>query len=603
MSRSRQDGKEERSTGRSVSFLGSLHSRLLSAFLLVTVIPLGLLVLISNQAMRTSLTDAAYFSLSAASSRTAVGLDAFVSTNLTILKTEARLPILNGYLRLTEAERLTTQVEASIRSALASFGDRDPVFIGSYALLDIHGRNLVDIKLEDEGDESKRSYFTQALESDLPYVSPVEFSANDGRAYLYFSAPIHNTSGVAVGVLRVRYDAAVLQQLIAESSGLLGSSSFAMLIDDHRLLLAHGIAPHAGASSMLYARLGELSTRDAERLMAARRIPARSTDRVDEADLVRNLDHLHADKPYFTCQLRMGARGDELAAVAVSRMRLLPWTVVYSQPQKVFLAPVEAEIREILSMALGVVAAIVVIATIAARSLSHPIERLTRSAGQLAMGDFSIKMERTARGELGVLESAFRRMAEEIQRLVGDLAERNQQLLAANEALSQQNHLLESEIAERARTEVILREQQAAIRALSTPIIAVWNGVLALPIIGVMDAERAAQMMEKLLEEMTQTHASIAILDLTGVERVDRPTAEHLMHIVRAAKLLGGRCVLSGISPAIARAMVDLDIARSDFVTFRTLQSALRHAIGHAQTGGLEPPEPRLGERKEEGGH
>ncbi|MBK9263007.1 MAG: PAS domain S-box protein [Polyangiaceae bacterium] len=122
---------------------------------------------------------------------------------------------------------------------------------------------------------------------------------------------------------------------------------------------------------------------------------------------------------------------------------------------------------------------------------------------------------------------------------------------------------------------------EAALAAMSTPIIEVWEKTVALPVIGMVDRERAARMMSTLLDTITQKQAEFAILDLTGVTTVDAETANHLLDIARAASLLGSDCLVSGISPAVARTLVDLGSTEtSTFRTFATLEAALRHALG-----------------------
>lgn len=122
---------------------------------------------------------------------------------------------------------------------------------------------------------------------------------------------------------------------------------------------------------------------------------------------------------------------------------------------------------------------------------------------------------------------------------------------------------------------------EAALASMSTPIIEVWEKTVALPVIGIVDRDRAQRMMLALLDAIATKQAEFAILDLTGVSTVDAETAQHLLDIARAASLLGSDCLVSGISPPVARTLVDLGSTETaTFRTFATLESALRHALG-----------------------
>lgn len=151
------------------------------------------------------------------------------------------------------------------------------------------------------------------------------------------------------------------------------------------------------------------------------------------------------------------------------------------------------------------------------------------------------------------------------------------------EELEEKNRLLAAENAERERTELLLRQQREVVTALSTPIIQAWEGVLALPIVGALDCARATQLMEKLLAEIVRTRARFTVLDLTGVEAVDVETAGHLHRIVRAASLLGSRCLVSGISPSVAQTMVSTGAGgaggEAALMTFGQMQDAIRYAL------------------------
>lgn len=131
----------------------------------------------------------------------------------------------------------------------------------------------------------------------------------------------------------------------------------------------------------------------------------------------------------------------------------------------------------------------------------------------------------------------------------------------------------------RGREEVILR-QTDEITEISTPVIRVWDGILALPIIGTLDSARTQVVMENLLQEIVESSSTIAILDISGVPAVDSLVAQHLIKTVAATRLMGAECIISGIRPEIAQTVVHLGIDLSNIVTKSTLSSALRHAFG-----------------------
>lgn len=130
----------------------------------------------------------------------------------------------------------------------------------------------------------------------------------------------------------------------------------------------------------------------------------------------------------------------------------------------------------------------------------------------------------------------------------------------------------------RGREEVILR-QNDEISEISTPVIRVWDGILALPIIGTLDSSRTQIVMENLLQEIVNTGSSIAILDISGVPAVDSLVAQHLMKTVSATRLMGAECIISGIRAEIAQTIVHLGIDLSNIRTKASLASALQLAF------------------------
>lgn len=132
------------------------------------------------------------------------------------------------------------------------------------------------------------------------------------------------------------------------------------------------------------------------------------------------------------------------------------------------------------------------------------------------------------------------------------------------------------------REEVILR-QTDEISEISTPVIRVWDNIVALPIIGTLDSARTQVIMESLLQEIVETGSNIAILDISGVPTVDSLVAQHLIKTVSATRLMGAECIISGIRPEIAQTVVHLGIDLTHIITKSTLASALKAAFAMQQ--------------------
>jgi rsbT co-antagonist protein RsbR len=137
------------------------------------------------------------------------------------------------------------------------------------------------------------------------------------------------------------------------------------------------------------------------------------------------------------------------------------------------------------------------------------------------------------------------------------------------------------EIYQKTRDEVIVRQQQEMLE-LSTPVVTLWDGVLALPLIGTLDSARTQIVMESLLQRIVDTGSAIAILDITGVPTVDTLVAQHLLKTVAAARLMGADCIISGIRPQIAQTIVHLGVDLNSVTTKATLADAFSVALKRA---------------------
>ena len=138
--------------------------------------------------------------------------------------------------------------------------------------------------------------------------------------------------------------------------------------------------------------------------------------------------------------------------------------------------------------------------------------------------------------------------------------------------------LYTTEIFQKTREEIIRRQQEEMLE-LSTPVVKLWEGILALPIIGTLDSARTQVVMETLLENIVKTNSRVAIIDITGVPTVDTVVAQHLLKTVTAARLMGADCIISGVRPQIAQTIVHLGINLLDVTTKATLSDAFALAL------------------------
>lgn len=160
---------------------------------------------------------------------------------------------------------------------------------------------------------------------------------------------------------------------------------------------------------------------------------------------------------------------------------------------------------------------------------------------------------------------------------------------ATNADLAVAFQRLKTEIEERARTEqelrsklLLIEEQERALRTMSAPVLRVWSGILAVPVMGGLDEHSASGLMDRQLHAIQGSETRHVILDLTAVETVDTHTADHLLRIVRAVELLGARVIISGIRPAVAQTIVAVGLDLGKLTIQRDLEGGLRASVGGA---------------------
>lgn len=153
--------------------------------------------------------------------------------------------------------------------------------------------------------------------------------------------------------------------------------------------------------------------------------------------------------------------------------------------------------------------------------------------------------------------------------------------------------LYTTEVHQKAREEMISRQQQELME-LSTPVVKMWEGILALPLIGTLDSSRTQVVMESLLQKIVETGAPVAIIDITGVPTVDTLVAQHLLKTITAARLMGADCIISGMRPQIAQTVVHLGVDLGDVVTKASLSDAFALALRRMGMGVKRDGQARL---------
>ena len=197
------------------------------------------------------------------------------------------------------------------------------------------------------------------------------------------------------------------------------------------------------------------------------------------------------------------------------------------------------------------------------------VDRLSRSRAQKGFSP-----SETAIFVLSLKEPLFAKLREEYAKDPAMLAEETWTVSSLIDKLG----LHTTEVFQKSREEVIARQQQEMLE-LSTPVVSLWDGIVALPLIGTLDSARTQVVMETLLQRIVEKEADIAIIDITGVPTVDTLVAQHLLKAVAAARLMGADCIISGIRPQIAQTIVHLGVTLGEVTTKATLADAFALAL------------------------
>ena len=393
----------------------TLRAKLITAFLVIVMTSLTVLALLDGYILADNLTEGANKALTSAARNYAERIDQFNEQNSLFLKTEADLPAINLFLSRNAEPPFNRQTLLEILRALKS---RQNDIITSYAILNMQGINMLDTVSANIGeDESRHEYFNAFMGDNKldSYRSPIIFDEN--QSIIIMSSPINDLSGKLLGVLRAKYDAAILSSLFERTKGMVGKGSFSILLDENNLRLVHG-----RRSDLEYTLASMLKKAEIKSLIQDKRLPGNVNGAfVEDPGWIRNLNAASISEPII--ETKFYGLGTAIFSSAVVKLATAPWTIVVSMPQDAFLEPVTAQTQSALLLVAAIVLIVVLIVMAATQLLLGPVKRLTTVVKTIAEGNLEVKANVEANDEIGSLASAFNEMTENISDLIDDLEE------------------------------------------------------------------------------------------------------------------------------------------------------------------------------------
>jgi GAF domain-containing protein/HAMP domain-containing protein len=448
----------------------TLRMKLTMSALAIALVPLLVLASINSRNIQKSIQTQSNESLRIAAELTVDQLDSYFSSTLSSLETEASLPSIVAYLKLDTLSRPGSIEETNLSATLRSLQTKETTYTPDYGVINRLGINVFDTDASKVGvSELDADYFQQSASTNAPYVSTVEFVPNSREAYIHFIAPIYDADRTVLGYLRASVDARVLQAKMLAMSGLIGTHSYPILIDQNGLRLADTANPNH-----LYHFIQSVDSETYYSLYDSQLLPSY----IQPADIISEIPEVAASvlgagvKPFefFTVNLQESLTGIQDTAT-YSSLESQKWYVVYLQEQSAVVAAQKSLARTTALLAILMSAIISVIATIASNIFTRPILDLTDSAVKVSAGDLTTETRVTSRDEIGVLGNAFNSMTaqlkESIDTLESRVRERTQQISFQNEALLYRSRQLQT-VADVARGIVSTTDFESLLTNIAT---------------------------------------------------------------------------------------------------------------------------------------
>jgi GAF domain-containing protein/HAMP domain-containing protein len=416
----------------------SLQVKLIIIFIFLSLAATLILGISYNVATRNALKKSTYNSLQVAAKQTANSIDGFYRNLISSLKTEADFPVLRNYLAL---DIRTGSIEEFNAYQLLNNFKQTTSSVG-YSVLSITGTVLVDTGRQNSSvigfNVIPTNTYTSSLLTSGYYLSPVIFP-NEGDPYLFAMARIDGAEEEFAGILMARYPTSILQDYIAANNNLTGLSSYAILWDENKVLLANGNSPGS-----IFKAITPLDEESIVKLQSTGRLPKLPANvlLLRNDSFVKGLESISAGKETFTAFELDGIENQdtsgEIMIAAASTTTYQPWVVTFVQSQSTALAAISKQTRATVVIAIAIVLAVSILGVFVAQMFTRPITRLTKTAEKIAGGDLNAQADISSQDEIGILASSFNLMTAKLRQTLAGLENRVEERTTELQQVSKQ---------------------------------------------------------------------------------------------------------------------------------------------------------------------
>ena len=412
----------------------SLSVKLVFAFLLLSLIPLGIIIYLNTAFNSEHLQEDADQQLGSAANLAASNINIFLTGGLDHIQSTAALAEFEEYLLLPASERKGSEIEKEVYQNLQATVLLDPSYITSVGVMDLNGVNLIDTDPTQIGEQEKgKEFFVKTVETKAPYTSNAEL--DEGEYSIYFSAPIFDENNKALGIVRIRYNAAILQDILIKAAHDSNVEGLVIdLFDENHVALAITDAPEDILKILVLP-----SDEKLKELQKAGRILEGSVEDIttNDPDLDAHLRNAE-QTPTFTVE----AEGEEAVTAFVQNK---DWIVLAGQAQSIYRAPLQEQLRIEVTIGLALLVIVSALALLMARSISRPITELSSMAKEIANGNTDLQATAQTNDEIGDLATSFNEMTSKLRSSFVDLERRSKEVSTISEVSRRLSSVLDKQ--------------------------------------------------------------------------------------------------------------------------------------------------------------